>query len=314
MEILFLKKHKVLFPKILSTIFLIIFLLNFSSCKFPSLVAPEGSVLIVTINPDTIAVGESAVVKVTGYRESGAPLKDKTVIYFSTTIGSITPTSEINNGYTTAILKSNDGRSGEAIIKVYSGNAEVSPDSITVKIGNAGLEYLFLSASILTLPPEGGETEIKVTAYDKDMNALKNIPIIFSLSSGNMLNGGIQYTDINGMVVDVLKTYADTTVTAKSGVVTGLINIVLEKIPSASFSYSPTLPKVGDSVDFDASLSSDQDGIIMEYKWSFGDGTKGSGVNISHIYHNSGIYNVKLTVYDNSGNTNMCSKSLNVSL
>jgi hypothetical protein len=35
---------------------------------------------------------------------------------------------------------------------------------------------------------------------------------------------------------------------------------------------------------FDASASSDTDGTITSYAWSFGDGTTGSGVTASHTY------------------------------
>ncbi len=313
MGISFLKKCRLLlfFPILMV---LLLSLLNISACKFPPLFAPDGSVLVVTVNPDSIAIGESATVKVTGRRESGAPLPDKTVINFSTTMGRITPTSEIRNGYAIATLESSDGRSGEAVINVSSGNAEVSPENISVKIGNLRLEYIFLSASKLTLPPQGGETEIKATAYDKNMNVLQHVPIVFLVSAGSLLNGETHYTNAKGVVVDTLKTSSDTTVTAKSGSVTGILKIVLEKIPTANFSFSPSNPKIGNSVNFDASSSSDQDGIIIDYKWNFGDGKKGSGKNVSHVFGSPGIYNVKLTVNDNNGNSNICSKNINVSL
>ena len=51
---------------------------------------------------------------------------------------------------------------------------------------------------------------------------------------------------------------------------------------------------------FDGSLSSDQDGQIIDYLWNFGDGGNASGAKPAHVYANPGTYTVKLTVTDDS--------------
>jgi serine protease len=60
---------------------------------------------------------------------------------------------------------------------------------------------------------------------------------------------------------------------------------------------------VGQTVSFDGSGSTDPDGSIVSYAWDFGDGTTGTGVNVTHIYTVAGIYTATLTVTDNSGLT-----------
>ena len=55
-----------------------------------------------------------------------------------------------------------------------------------------------------------------------------------------------------------------------------------------------------DTVNFDASGSSDPDGSITEYRWNFGDGGFGTGIAISHLFDN-GSFDVTLTVVDNQG-------------
>jgi surface protein len=55
------------------------------------------------------------------------------------------------------------------------------------------------------------------------------------------------------------------------------------------------------SVDFDASASSDPGGFIASYSWDFGDGTTGSGPNVSHQYSSEGQYRVTLTVTNDRG-------------
>lgn len=54
-------------------------------------------------------------------------------------------------------------------------------------------------------------------------------------------------------------------------------------------------------VNADASTSTDPDGTISSYDWTFGDGSIGTGKTASHTYAAAGTYTVKLTVTDNDG-------------
>lgn len=60
---------------------------------------------------------------------------------------------------------------------------------------------------------------------------------------------------------------------------------------------------------FDGSSSYDNDGSISHYLWSFGDGKKGNGVKVTHLYKKPGVYNVELTVIDNTKAKNNFSTS-----
>ncbi|MFA5175792.1 MAG: PKD domain-containing protein [Candidatus Nanoarchaeia archaeon] len=71
--------------------------------------------------------------------------------------------------------------------------------------------------------------------------------------------------------------------------------------PVADFNFTPINPNEGQSILFNASSSHDSDGTIVSYAWNFGDGNIGSGVNPNHIYTQTGIYNIVLTVTDNDG-------------
>lgn len=55
------------------------------------------------------------------------------------------------------------------------------------------------------------------------------------------------------------------------------------------------------TVSFDAGGSSDNVGI-NKYEWDFGDGTTGTGKNVTHTYKEAGNYTVTLTVEDEAGN------------
>jgi PKD repeat protein len=54
---------------------------------------------------------------------------------------------------------------------------------------------------------------------------------------------------------------------------------------------------------FDGSTSSDPDGTIASYAWTFGDGSTGTGSKPSHTYAASGTYTVTLVVTDNQSAT-----------
>ncbi len=55
---------------------------------------------------------------------------------------------------------------------------------------------------------------------------------------------------------------------------------------------------VNDPVVFNASRSMDE-GVIVSYRWNFGDGSEAFGAVVSHIYSKPGAYQVELNVTDN---------------
>jgi PKD repeat protein len=55
------------------------------------------------------------------------------------------------------------------------------------------------------------------------------------------------------------------------------------------------------AVSFDGTGSFDNDGRIVAYNWSFGDGTSAAGPTPVHVYREPGSYEVTLTVTDDSG-------------
>ncbi|MFW6186088.1 MAG: PKD domain-containing protein, partial [Halobacteriota archaeon] len=82
--------------------------------------------------------------------------------------------------------------------------------------------------------------------------------------------------------------------------------------PEAYFIFSPAQPEPGESVSFDASGSTD--GIIVSYKWEFGDGntTTVSDPTVSHTYSSEGNYIVNLTVTADSGLKDTYTDTVNV--
>ncbi|MBT1002474.1 PKD domain-containing protein [Paenarthrobacter sp. DKR-5] len=79
--------------------------------------------------------------------------------------------------------------------------------------------------------------------------------------------------------------------------------------PTAAFSTAGSYL----DVQADGSASTDTDGTISSYAWTFGDGTTGTGVLASHSYAAAGTYTVTLKVTDNRGGTGTVSRQVTVS-
>lgn len=71
--------------------------------------------------------------------------------------------------------------------------------------------------------------------------------------------------------------------------------------PRAAMSVSTHSTRIGQSVRFDASGSTDPEGPITRWTWTFGDGSGASGERVSHTYRTAGRFSVTLTVYDQGG-------------
>ncbi|HEY3438700.1 MAG TPA: PKD domain-containing protein [Actinotalea sp.] len=84
------------------------------------------------------------------------------------------------------------------------------------------------------------------------------------------------------------------------------LGLGINQLPTASFTSSVT----GLGLTVDGSASTDPDGTIASYDWTFGDGSTGTGATASHTYAASGTYTVTLTVTDNRGGTATTSRTL----
>ncbi|MCC7007566.1 MAG: PKD domain-containing protein [Acidobacteria bacterium] len=82
--------------------------------------------------------------------------------------------------------------------------------------------------------------------------------------------------------------------------------------PVPDFFFSPTTPREDDEVLFDSSASTDPDGEIVSYRWTFGDGGSANGVRVSNQYDFPGTYKVVLTVTDDAGRVASATKDVQV--
>lgn len=84
--------------------------------------------------------------------------------------------------------------------------------------------------------------------------------------------------------------------------------------PVAKFSFFPPNPRVGEEVTFDASASSDPDGVVEHYEWDFdNDGViDSSGPLVNYKFDQSGEYEVTLVVIDNGGLSDSLSHTVTI--
>lgn len=84
------------------------------------------------------------------------------------------------------------------------------------------------------------------------------------------------------------------------------------RLPVASFTYSPSSPSTADTIQF-TDTSSDEDGQVVSWSWNFGDGATSTAQNPTHQYFAASTYTVTLMVTDDKGETGEYSRVVTVS-
>lgn len=81
------------------------------------------------------------------------------------------------------------------------------------------------------------------------------------------------------------------------------LTVIINALPVAK-AKSVSVAAPGETINFDASESSDPDGSIAKYEWDFGDGNTAQGKSVTHKFTLPGLYTIKLKVADNTGHEN----------
>ena len=89
-------------------------------------------------------------------------------------------------------------------------------------------------------------------------------------------------------------------------------SITVIDYPVAVFTYSPERPIVGETVTFNASLSTPNGGTITSYFWDFGDDTNETGITVTHVYTATGERTVTLNITDSEGLTDTAQDTFTV--
>jgi YVTN family beta-propeller protein len=165
----------------------------------------------------------------------------------------------------------------------------------------------------ITITPDGRKAysanygEGTLTAIDTQTNSAIGSPIAVGeepYESAATPDGKTLYvTNYETEDISVVDTQTDTVKTTIEDIDGGPWQIVVapDQSPVPAFSASQALP--GGPVAFNGSASSDADGSIASFDWSFGDGAGAlnGGATPTHQYATAGTYTATLAVTDNEG-------------
>lgn len=98
----------------------------------------------------------------------------------------------------------------------------------------------------------------------------------------------------------------------RGGVATKTASVTVAPAPNQAPVAAFTSSAAGLSATVDGSGSSDPDGTIQSYAWTFGDGVTATGVSATHAYTAAGTFDVTLTVTDDKGATGTVTKQVTV--
>ncbi len=285
---------------------LLILLLFSLSCKESGNVAPGGSRLFLTADPQQISFNGTSLLTVTGTDENGVPLPDGTQVSFTVTeAGRVSPNSvQLVNGTATSTYFATVV-SGDITITAISGGVEAS---ITISVADNIEQKVFVFANPAKLPDGGGTSLISAAVTDTSGTPLQNIGVQFSTTQGKLQSGGaVISTNSNGLATDTLNTTVGTTVTATTD--DGFSGETTVEVGGGRIvchmTVSTRSPKVGQTVMFfdTTDIPSDE---MVRFHWDFADGASADGQSVQHAYNSEGTFNVIHSVTDEQGNNTFC--------
>lgn len=159
-------------------------------------------------------------------------------------------------------------------------------------------------ALILT---DGQSNEVDVVAWEG--GASSGIPSGWgSTSDPNASTGETIY---RASVTSDSDSYTDWAVATNNGDPQTQASAPANQAPTAEVN-GPYSGNTGTPIAFSSAGSSDSDGSIVSYSWTFGDGNSSTAANPSHSYASAGTYSVSLTVTDDQGATATATTSAEV--
>lgn len=244
--------------KVVFALLSVVFLLPLWGCDKATPVAPEGTILTLSVNPSRIGLNGTATITVIGRQPNGSALNPGTEIRLSTTRGVIDPAVvQIRDGVATATLRA-DGRPGDATVRAATADATAET---TVQVGETAetRPSLLISANPNTI--DIGETAtITIVARNADGTPVAQGQEIILTSDLGVVSPARPRTRADGTATATLSTgnqagtatirailgaseAATTTVTIRDVAAT----ITLQAVPQ-------TVPQTGGEIDLTAAV------------------------------------------------------------
>jgi len=220
-------------------------------------------------------------------------------------------TSAVLKDQTTAVLPGTTTTNGTVTV---GGAAE--PPTCTVSVTNTTI-----------VPPQ--TTDI-IVAFSERVQYTLNIEtsdgtVVYDWTGERSTDRTVTWNgsyEVNGTQVSDGTYKVNLTVTNTTTELTGYNRTATIVVSSGAANQPPTAViasptpsgtyREGTEVSFLSTGSSDTDGTIVSYNWTFGDGSAGTGVSTTHTYTTNGSMTVTLTVTDDDGATNSTTVTINV--
>lgn len=278
--------------------------LAISGCDSADPIAPPGTTLTISASPTRIASGGSAEIRVVARRPNGTPVNPGTLVLFSTTVGTITPSVPVDERGEAITLLLGNGEFGTATV-----SASVGGEAVTVDV-QVGLPAgsISVQASPSSVAETGGSVDLLALVRDDQGRPLSGATVNFASETGTLRSGGgFLETDEDGEVSDVLNVSAGDLdviqgdsfdVTAEVGSATGTllsdsIALSIQRLPVADFTFGTN--------NLTVVFTDTSSGFPNRWIWDFGDGNSSNLQNPSHTYAQAGTYVVTLTATNSQG-------------
>ena len=267
-----------------------------AACDKTSPVAPSGTLITISANPDRIPSDGSSEIRVVALRPNGTPVSSGTLIRLTTTLGTIPSSVGVDDrGEALATLEAN-GQFGVATISANTGGSETATVDVQLGLSPASVTVQVTPNSV---PETGGEADLLAIVRDDRGQPLENAEVNFRTEIGTLESGGgLVSTGADGTASDrLVVTSGDLdTVTGDSfqvGVdvgsgggqlVTTNVSVAIQRLPRADFTFNTRNLLVA----FEDTTA----GRTTSWLWSFGDGNTSTRQNPTHTYDEPGTYAV----------------------
>jgi PKD domain/Bacterial Ig-like domain (group 1) len=317
------------------------------ACEKVPLLAPSGSTITLTALATALPTNGSTDLIAQVIESGGTPPHSGTLVTFTTSIGTVQPSSAETDVSGRVQVKFLAGTgSGTATITAISGGVSASgTNAIKILVGAAAVGRVIVSANPTLVPALGGTTAITAVVLDINGNPLSSVPVSFSTTAGSLANSVVN-ADQNGQAQTTLTTAQTATVTASvgatapattppatgggtttpttgttAGQASGTVTVGVVAAPTLVITPPTTSPSAGlpATFSFVVTAGTTNGSAVRDLSVNWGDG---SGVQdlgavtgtaaASLVFRVAGTYVVTGTVIDASGNRSTVSTSVTV--
>ena len=307
-------------PRLYASLFVLLLAVLTLSCDKVPLTAPTGSSVTLSAATRTLSTGGTTEVTAFVLEGSGTPVQNGTHVTFTTTLGTIAPTTVQTTGGRASATFTAGSSSGVAEVRATSGAAgatsgaaagSTASNVLNISIGAAAIDTLTVRALQASVSSTGGSVEIVATATGTGGLTLVGIPVTFTTDNGT-LSASVVNTNTSGEARTTLTTDRASTVTAAAGSKSGTAAITVRTGPSITFACAVgstancAAANVNQPVTFTVARATTTTNIRSAVL-DFGDndrldlGTLTSSVTVNHSYSSAGTVSAKVTATDTAG-------------